>query len=198
MRFPLVLVAVVATTCVRAAPHPQLAGLLAPMSGGEATTSTGLSGQQNGAQSTTSETPNEGGRGGDPMATGPMGVPLTQAGAPKQPNQGGVAASNNSRCAADVDRLASGIQQNILDQQGEQFSLQAVMKLLQNSTGNVDMTQFMTTKAQLLSYVTAGISIRENNQAIAPPTNAALPGLGKVSLMSMKPLRLDLLTNFSS
>jgi hypothetical protein len=181
MRFPLVLAAVAATTCVRAAPYAQLAGLTAPMSGGVATTSTGLSGQQPGPLSTAGETPDEGGRGGDPMATGPMGVAQAQPAAPKSPNQGAGAASNNTRCAADVDRLASGIQQNILDQQGEQGSLQAVMNLMQNSNGTVDMTQFMTMKAQLLSFVTAGISVRENNQAVAPPGNAALPGLGKVS-----------------
>jgi hypothetical protein len=175
MRFPLILAAVVATTC--AAPYPQISSLTAPMSGGVATNSNGL---PNGAQSSTTGGPDEGGRGGDPMATGPMGVPLTQAGAPNSPSQGAGAAANTTRCAADVDRLASGIQQNILDQQGEQVSLQAIMNLMQNSTGPVNMAQFLTMKAQLLSFVTAGISVRENNQAVAPPTNAALPGLGKV------------------
>jgi len=201
------LAAVVATTSVGAAPYPQIAGLTAPMSGypmqaGDASALDGLSGQQNGPQSAGGPGGSQaGGRAGNPMATGPMGVPKPQAGPPKQPggnpNQGAGAgaaanAGNNTRCAADIDRLASGIQQNILDQQGEQVSVQAIANMMQNSrNGSVDMLQFMTMKAQLLSFVTAGISVRENNQALAPPGNVALPGLGKVASAQQMELSLS-------
>jgi hypothetical protein len=194
------LAAVIATAGVSAAPYPQIPGLTVPMSSntqparaGDISALNGLSGQQNGPKSTGSRPgPQTGGRGGYPMATGPMGVPWPQAGPSKAPgvnpgNQGAGAApnvGNNTRCAADIDRLASGIQQNILDQQGEQVSVQAIANLMQTSVnGTVNMAQFMTMKAQLLSFVTAGISVRENNQALAPPGNAALPGLGKVRFM---------------
>jgi len=201
MHFPIVLAAVVATACVNAAPYPQIPGLTAPypIPSGDASAWNGLSGQQNGPQSAGGKGPQEGGRGGSPMATGPMGVPQPQAGPSKppagNPNQGAAAPANpgnNTRCAADIDRLASGIQQNILDQQGEQVSLQAISNLMQNSTnGSINLAQFMTMKAQLLSFVSAGISVRENNQALAPPGNAALPGLGKVASAQQMELSLS-------
>jgi hypothetical protein len=211
MHIPFVLAAVVATVYARAAPHPQIPGLTSPypMPVGDVS---GLSTAQQLVPLSDGEGPDEGARGGSPMATGPMGVttPLPVA----APNPGAGAAANgtatngtlatgaaangtltpgtltngtatgtgnNTRCAADVDRLASGIQQNILDQQGEQVSLQAIMNLMQ-ANGSVDMGQFLTMKAQLLSFVTAGISLRVNNQEIAPPGNAAVSGLGKVCL----------------
>jgi len=115
---------------------------------------------------------------------------------PNNPNSGnsGTAAANGQRCAADVDRLASGIQQNILNQQGELSSVQLLGNFLnftgQNRNGTVDGTLFMSMKAQLLTFVTAGIAVRQNNQAIAPPGNPALPGLGQVASAQQNELGL--------
>ncbi|KAF2424509.1 hypothetical protein EJ08DRAFT_552987, partial [Tothia fuscella] len=92
-------------------------------------------------------------------------------------------------CAADIDRLASGIQQNILDQQGEQASLQAIAS--QGQQGQVNMAQFMTMKAQLLSYVTAGIAVRQNNQALLPTGNPATAGLAMVASAQQMELSLS-------
>jgi hypothetical protein len=214
MHIPVVLAAVIATAYARAAPYPQIPGLTfpVPLPAGDVY---GLPAAQQLVPLSDGEGPDEGARGGSPMATGPMGVATPLPVAAPNPGAGAAAngtatngtlatpaatngtlttgtltngtaingtttnAGNNTRCAADVDRLASGIQQNILDQQGEQVSVQAIMNLMQTN-GTVDMGQFMTMKAQLLSFVTAGISLRVNNQEIAPPGNAALPGLGKV------------------
>jgi hypothetical protein len=88
--------------------------------------------------------------------------------------------SDGQACAADIDRLASGIQQNIFDQQGESYSAQQLIKILQSSNGKPNMDFFMGAKAQLLAYVNAGIGVRQNNQAIAPTGNPAIPGLAIV------------------
>lgn len=104
-------------------------------------------------------------------------------------------------CAADVDRLASGIQQNILDQQGELVTAQGLLLFLQatangtrkgtnsSAIGNTtapasapdrNVGLFMALKGQLLAFVTAGIAIRTGNQAIAPPGSLAASGLAQV------------------
>lgn len=103
-------------------------------------------------------------------------------------------------CAADVDRLASGIQQNILDQQGELATAQELLQFLQSANGtrkgisaptpgnsstpasspDKNVGQFMALKAQLLAFVTAGIAIRSGNQAIAPSGSLASGGLAQV------------------
>lgn len=143
--------------------------------------------------------------GGDPAAVGPSASPMMMpdaagtnpsmpaqmpqnpaANMPNAPAQAppSPAAATGTVCAADIDRLASGIQANVLVQQGEAFSVQQLQGMMQAAaTGPVDMAQFMALKGQLLSYVTAGVGLRENNQAIAQPGNAALGGLAKASYL---------------
>jgi hypothetical protein len=124
------------------------------------------------------------------------------------PNPGNTAPTVQVQaCAADVDRLASGIQQNILDQQGEQVTAQGLLLFLQATTngtrngmnattngntaspGNTtapaatpdrNLGLFMALKGQLLAFVTAGVAIRAGNQAIAPPGSLAANGLAQV------------------
>lgn len=78
--------------------------------------------------------------------------------------------------------LADGIKSNIDLQTGEQASVEKVKAAV--SQNPVDMAAFTAAKSQLLDFVNAGISARENNQAIAPADNAAVAGLGVVSLVS--------------
>lgn len=114
-------------------------------------------------------------------------------------------------CAADVDRLASGIQQNILDQQGELVTAQSLLLFLQaaaNGTRNGNATAvgnattpasssdknvglFMALKGQLLAFVTAGIAIRIGNQAIAPSGSLAANGLAQVCLSKLSSYQSD-------
>lgn len=75
--------------------------------------------------------------------------------------------------------LADGIQSNIDLQTGEQASVEKVKAAV--SQNPVDTAAFTAAKSQLLDFVNAGISARENNQAIAPQGNAAIDGLGIVS-----------------
>lgn len=76
--------------------------------------------------------------------------------------------------------LADGIQSNIDLQTGEQASVEKVKAAV--SQNPVDQAAFTAAKSQLLDFVNAGISARENNQAIAPQGNAAIDGLGIVSV----------------
>jgi hypothetical protein len=105
-------------------------------------------------------------------------------------------------CAADVDRLASGIQQNILDQQGELVTAQGLLLFLQatlngtrngTTAGNAttpattpdrNINLFMALKGQLLAFVSAGVAIRAGNQAIAPSGSPAANGLAQVCFSS--------------
>jgi hypothetical protein len=131
---------------------------------------------------------------------------------PPSSNPGNIAPTVQVQaCAADVDRLASGIQQNILDQQGELVIAQGLLLFLQatlNGTRNgINTTAvgnattpgntttpattpdknvglFMALKGQLLAFVTAGVAIRAGNQAIAPPGSLAANGLAQVCLSS--------------
>lgn len=77
--------------------------------------------------------------------------------------------------------LADGIQSNIDLQTGEQASVEKVKTAV--SQNPVDTAAFTAAKSQLLDFVNAGISARENNQAIAPQGNAAIDGLGIVSVI---------------
>lgn len=139
-----------------------------------------------------------------PLASPPSNpgntVPAAQAPPPSNPGNTAPAAQAQS-CAADVDRLASGIQQNILDQQGELATAQSLLVYFQaaanGSRNGVDPTavgntppassspdknagQFIALKGQLLAFVNAGIAIRTGNQAIAPSRSLAINGLAKV------------------
>lgn len=79
--------------------------------------------------------------------------------------------------------LADGIQSNIDLQMGEQASVEKVKAAV--SQNPVDKAAFTAAKSQLLDFVNAGISARENNQAIAPQGNAAINGLGVVSVTAL-------------
>jgi hypothetical protein len=155
----------------------------------------GQQGQQQG------QTPNQPGQLPPPQGQLPNQPGQGQIGQNPNPNQlpqpnPGNGNANGQRCAADIDRLASGIQQNTLDQQGEQSSVQAIALMMQNTNGRpVDMNLFMTMKAQLLSYVTAGIMVRQNNQALVPTGNAATAGLAMVA--SAQQMELSLASSLS-
>lgn len=81
-------------------------------------------------------------------------------------------------CSAEVDGLISGIEINILAQQGERNASKA-LQVIESQTP-VDMTAFAAGKAVLVNNVLFGMTIRRYNQLIAPAGNAALPGLAKV------------------
>lgn len=89
-------------------------------------------------------------------------------------------------CAADVNRLASGIQQNIFIQGDELSTTQRIVDLLQqinNKTVALSPTVFnmgQALKAQLLVFVNAGVAVREMNQGISPAGSVATAGLAKV------------------
>ncbi|KAK7710265.1 hypothetical protein SLS64_005849 [Diaporthe eres] len=84
--------------------------------------------------------------------------------------------------------LADGIQSNIDLQTGEQASVEKVKAAV--SQNPVDTAAFTAAKSQLLDFVNAGISARENNQAIAPQGNAAIDGLGIVQNAQAEELNL--------
>lgn len=86
--------------------------------------------------------------------------------------------ADGDACIA-AQALADGIQSNIDLQTGEQASVEKVKAAV--SQNPVDQAAFTAAKTQLLDFVNAGISARENNQAIAPQGNAAVDGLGVVS-----------------
>lgn len=87
--------------------------------------------------------------------------------------------ADGDACIA-AQALADGIQSNIDLQMGEQASVEKVKAAV--SQNPVDKAAFTAAKSQLLDFVNAGISARENNQAIAPQGNAAIDGLGVVSV----------------
>lgn len=91
------------------------------------------------------------------------------------PNKRNTTASQGVACADDVNALAAGIQENINDQHGEANSALQIQALI--TAGHVDQNKFFTAKGQLLSFVLAGIAVRQQNQAIAPPNNLAVAGL---------------------
>ena len=66
----------------------------------------------------------------------------------------------------------------VLAQQGERNASEA-LQVIESQTP-VDMTAFAAGKAVLVSDIMFGMTIREYNQLIAPPGNAALSGLTTV------------------
>lgn len=74
--------------------------------------------------------------------------------------------------------LAQGIALNIADQRQEQAALARVKAVL--DAPPVDCNTFATAKANLLQFVVNGIAIRQTNQLITPPGNAATAGLAIV------------------
>lgn len=97
--------------------------------------------------------------------------------------------ADGDACIA-AQALADGIQSNIDLQTGEQASVEKVKAAV--SQNPVDQAAFTAAKTQLLDFVNAGISARENNQAIAPQGNAAIDGLGVVSSTTASGLRIRL------
>lgn len=75
-------------------------------------------------------------------------------------------------CAAQ-EKLADGIDANIKVQEQELKDVADVKKAVQAN----DKGQFATTHKALLATIDKGVSIRENNQKIAPAGNDAIPGL---------------------
>jgi hypothetical protein len=88
--------------------------------------------------------------------------------APNERNTTAIQGAVGVACADDVNALAAGIQENINDQHGEANSALQIQALI--TAGNVNQNKFFTTKGQLLSFVLAGIAVRQQKQAIAPPT----------------------------
>lgn len=97
--------------------------------------------------------------------------------------------ADGDACIA-AQALADGIQSNIDLQTGEQASVEKVKAAV--SQDPVDMAAFTAAKSQLLDFVNAGISARENNQAIAPEGNAAIDGLGIVSVTRLSIRRFSM------
>ncbi|EFQ26899.1 hypothetical protein CGRA01v4_07890 [Colletotrichum graminicola] len=90
-----------------------------------------------------------------------------------------IPAANDTPACAEAKILAGGIALNILVQQQEVNSLNAVIQALQGNP--VNQQQFQTAKSNLLSFVSDGIQIRQSNQLIAPTGNAATAGLAVVA-----------------
>ncbi|KAK2606664.1 hypothetical protein N8I77_005398 [Diaporthe amygdali] len=95
--------------------------------------------------------------------------------------------ADGDACIA-AQALADGIQSNIDLQTGEQASVEKVKAAV--SQNPIDQAAFTAAKSQLLDFVNAGISARENNQAIAPAGNAAVDGLGIVQNAQAEELNL--------
>lgn len=121
-----------------------------------------------------------------PVPASPMASPLAS---PAGAGAAGTANMNGQPCAADINRLASGIQQNIFIQGDEVSTTQRIVDLLQQiGNGTVTKNQMVFNmgqglKAQLLTFVDAGVAVRVSNQAITPAGNAVTAGLAKVCFL---------------
>jgi len=82
-------------------------------------------------------------------------------------------------CSTAVKNLVSGINNNIAVQKNEQSQTAVIQKLLSSNTN--DSGGFQSAKSKLVTIVNQGITIRQNNQKIAPAGNAAIAGLAIVS-----------------
>ena len=80
-------------------------------------------------------------------------------------------------CSEAVVALATGIHLNIEGQYAEYNGTLAVVAI--EASTPVNQKEFLIAKGELLSDIQAGMNIRLFNQQIAPPGNAALPGLAK-------------------
>lgn len=85
---------------------------------------------------------------------------------------------NFPACSAEVNGLISGIEINILAQQGERNASEALQVI--ESQNPVNLTAFAAGKAVLVNNILFGMTIRRYNQLITPAGNAALAGLAKV------------------
>jgi len=85
------------------------------------------------------------------------------------------ALQRRATCSTAVQNLVNGINQNIAVQKQEQQETTIIQQVLSAKT--VDESDFQSAKSKLISIVNQGISIRENNQKIAPAGNGAIAGL---------------------
>ncbi|KAH8758515.1 hypothetical protein F5882DRAFT_261922, partial [Hyaloscypha sp. PMI_1271] len=91
-------------------------------------------------------------------------------------------------CSTAVKNLVSGINNNIAVQKNEQSQTTVIQKLLSSNTS--DSGGFQSAKSKLVTIVNQGITIRQNNQKIAPAGNAAIAGLATVATAQMGELKL--------
>jgi hypothetical protein len=82
-------------------------------------------------------------------------------------------------CSSAVQKLVDGINDNITVQKQEQAQTKVIQQELAQTTPDQD--DFQISKSKLIDIVNNGISIRTNNQKIAPSGNAAVSGLATVS-----------------
>ncbi|KAH7350577.1 hypothetical protein BKA65DRAFT_593506 [Rhexocercosporidium sp. MPI-PUGE-AT-0058] len=102
----------------------------------------------------------------------------------------GNSTSSGGACSDQVLALAAGIQSNIDDQNNELTTVNALgMVLAQNP---MDVTLYGATQTSLMGFVTKGITIRENNQKIAPADNGAIAGLAIVAGAQKEELSLTM------
>ncbi|RDW85184.1 hypothetical protein BP6252_02774 [Coleophoma cylindrospora] len=95
---------------------------------------------------------------------------------------------SRAACSSAVTKLVDGINSNIAVQKQEQSQTTVIQKQL--SAGNVNSADFKTNKDKLVTIVNKGISIRTNNQKIAPSGNAAISGLATVATAQAGELKL--------
>jgi hypothetical protein len=82
-------------------------------------------------------------------------------------------------CSTAVKNLVTGINDNIAVQKNEQSQTTVIQKIL--SANTTDSGGFQSAKSKLVTIVNQGITIRQNNQKIAPAGNAAIAELATVS-----------------
>lgn len=82
-------------------------------------------------------------------------------------------------CSADVQKLVDGINSNIAVQKDEAAGAKILSTVLAADT--IDMDDFTSAKATLLTNVNKGITIRTANQKITPADNKATAGLATVA-----------------
>ncbi|RDI77566.1 hypothetical protein Vi05172_g12418 [Venturia inaequalis] len=137
-----------------------------------------------------------------PSAPAPAPAPAAPAPAPAPAPAVPAPAAQGRACAADIDRLASGISQNIIIQAGELSTAQSLLLFHQagpdagpaasnataaesppNAASNPDrkVAQFTALKGQLLAFVNAGVALRVSNQAITPSGSLIINGLAQVA-----------------
>ncbi|KAK3048236.1 hypothetical protein LTR09_010397 [Extremus antarcticus] len=85
--------------------------------------------------------------------------------------------AHHAGCSENVVALASGIHLNINGQWAEYNGTLKIVDI--ESASPVNQTDFLIAKGELLSDIQAGMNIRLFNQQMAPPGNAAIPGLAK-------------------
>ncbi|KUJ08359.1 uncharacterized protein LY89DRAFT_677223 [Mollisia scopiformis] len=91
-------------------------------------------------------------------------------------------------CSSAVQNFVNGINDNITVQKQEQAQTKVIQQELAQATPDQD--DFQSSKSKLITIVNQGISIRTNNQKIAPSGNAAIAGLATVAKAQQGELKL--------